>query len=391
MGRRRLRVSSSCFPSFLLPSLKPLLSILWFSSCLKKVSGPVPSTISTTAVSRTSSALCLMISWRPTSAPFASDFLQYCCRDVDFCSFWAYYHYHYKLCWCHNLYFGARSTTGRSGSTESSPSSSSSGKGKSRMLLTHLARSSSQGKSWWVIFPLFFLSTSQKASSSKSKKPQSTFCKEFSASCNRQCSRVRSSIKTQTCKKTGDGPVSDKFDLFCGCRNGKLETQVSNSPWAVVKLIFLISFKWLYFSSALICSVPHDFRLFSPLHLDFSTLSDIGNDGASTETVTVVGTTTSQEVVTSTVVIPVATQTILEPSSTTVVVLAPTGVIRADRKTDGTNFGYLGSSGYGLFDPDSSLVSKVFLVKDPGSTGNYQVGFSLQPSTFWVSFLLLAD
>lgn len=106
---------------------------------------------------------------------------------------------------------------------------------------------------------------------------------------------------------------------------------------------------------------------------------------------TVVGTTTSQEVVTSTVVIPVATQTILEPSSTTVVVLAPTGVIRADRKTDGTNFGYLGSSGYGLFDPDSSLVSKVFLVKDPGSTGNYQVGFSLQPSTFWVSFLLLAD
>jgi len=28
MGRRRLRVSSSCFPSFLLPSLKPLLSIL---------------------------------------------------------------------------------------------------------------------------------------------------------------------------------------------------------------------------------------------------------------------------------------------------------------------------------------------------------------------------
>lgn len=111
-----------------------------------------------------------------------------------------------------------------------------------------------------------------------------------------------------------------------------------------------------------------------------------------------VGTVTASETVTSSV--PVATevsQSIKVVPSTTLVVLAPTGVVRADGADGGSlyvgdpvNAGppvlYNKIPFLGLEDSRSS-AGKVFLVRDPSapSTGNYGVAFSLQPSTYWVS------
>lgn len=88
-----------------------------------------------------------------------------------------------------------------------------------------------------------------------------------------------------------------------------------------------------------------------PVHLQRShfrhALSDISNTVAPDEKIEVVGTTTLTEslTVTETVRVATSTQTSYSTtnlvSATTVVVLARTGVVRADRKFDGTHFGDL--------------------------------------------------
>lgn len=114
-------------------------------------------------------------------------------------------------------------------------------------------------------------------------------------------------------------------------------------------------------------------------------LADIGNDGAtSTQTeIVILGTTTASLTSTFT---QISTKVEVVPS-TTLVVLAPTGVVRADNP-DGSVYGYIGkTSDYdvmSIHSADAAEVSSVFLVKDP-STGNYEVGFTLQPTLFWVS------
>lgn len=67
-------------------------------------------------------------------------------------------------------------------------------------------------------------------------------------------------------------------------------------------------------------------------------------------------------------------------------VLAPTGIVRAD-KVDGSVYSWVDTQvALSVVNSNSPSISSVFLIQDE-LTGDFEIGFSLQPGRFWVSQL----
>ncbi len=174
-----------------------------------------------------------------------------------------------------------------------------------------------------------------------SKRAADFFCTNYYDACSRQCARVYSTPSKQVCKRTSTTAFS--YQLVCLCKNGYTETRHSladlqKSLTVASTIAFATTTQTLTQNQTKIVTLRNTTTLI--MYTETTKSFTVTNTATSKVTSTSISKTTySPGTTTTTTTSPlVATQT---ATSTTLQVLAPTGVIRARHVSDDSAIGYL--------------------------------------------------
>lgn len=215
----------------------------------------------------------------------------------------------------------------------------------------------------------------------KSRADADVFCTNYYNACARQCSRVKSTPRTQVCQKTKTMDYS--YRLGCVCKNGITETQHSladiQEDLDITRTIATVT------STATITKPLTTVQTVTG-YSTLTFLTEKTDSFTTTTTTTTSPTSTSTSYTTfspgtttsTTSYTPVATHT---STSTILQILAPTGVLNVRRVWDDVSLGYADTetSGSG-FDTQINTLSNAkdtadtwMLVKDNSGSGLYRI------------------
>lgn len=208
----------------------------------------------------------------------------------------------------------------------------------------------------------------------------SQFCSAFSTQCSGECARVNSTPKHVVCQSTG----VRAYSLTCYCRNKKVETQHALAAVAAQENIVTVSTlsTSTNFATATATSVIPT-TILTTAFATVTSVVPVTNTVVSQTTLTLSGTATAvigiPTIVATATPVTVTTARITQvssliASSTTQIVLAPTGAVQLVN-TDGSQRGFVSyarANNYFYFTTDRLAATNFLAIRDPIS-GLYQL------------------